>query len=189
MKNLFKTYFVLIALAFMGCSEDDANDNNDDNGDNNNQGISLSEVTDGNGIIGVTGDLDLTIEGDAVWESTTDITSNGVTYSRWIVTVDGANTGEEVSIQIVEDQDASTQDGPDDGEYILGGSMDENDVSIYTDTDSYFFVPSSTGSFTISRGASDNILEIVISANGMEKGGIGADEIVDLEGAIKANQL
>ncbi|QCK15620.1 hypothetical protein [Mangrovivirga cuniculi] len=172
-----------VCVIIFSCSDDE-----DENlTPNNPDGIALDNVSDGQGKAASSGSLNLNWTGNASWESTTSINSGGITYLRWIVTLEGPTSEDYIRIQIVENEANSSEAGPDDGTYIIGGSMDENDVSVYTSEDSYFFDPSSDGEFVLTK--SGNVLEITLDANNLEKGGIGSsDQLIDLDLALKASE-
>lgn len=184
----FTIRFVLITLFIVpfafSCSDDD-----DEAVPADQNRISLDQLADGKGAVVSTGAVSLDWEGDATWDLTsTSLVSNGVSYYVWEVILEGTTADDYIRIQIVEDQDASTEEGPDDGTYVLGGSMDENDISVYTSTDSYFFDPSSSGQFELTKSGS--VLQITLEATGLEKGGIGSsDDLIDLSLAVKASEL
>jgi len=187
MYNLKKlTFLFILLLAISSCSDDDdgvsssSSDTNDDQ-----TSLSLDELSDGEGAVATTGAMNLTWNGNATWQFYTTINSGGVNYSVWEVNLNGPTSDDYIRIQVVEAEESSTQDGPDDGTYELGGSMDENDISVYTSEDSYFFEPSSNGQFELSKNG--DVLEITLEASGLEKGGIGSsDDLIDVNLALKA---
>ena len=148
--------------------------------------ISLDQLSNGEGAVATTGAVNLEWNSNAFWELTsTSLVSDGVAYNVWKVTIEGPTTEDYIWIQIVEAQESSTQEGPDDGTYVLGGSMDENDISVYTSEDSYFFAPSSDGQFELTKNG--DVLEITLEATELEKGGIGStDDFIDIDLAVKA---
>ena len=146
------TFLFILLFAISSCSDDDGVSPSSSSDDNDQSSISLEQLTNGEGVVATTGDANLDWNGNAFWELTsTSLVSGGVAYNVWKVTVEGPTTEDYIRIQIVEAQESSTQEGPDDGTYELGGSMDENDISVYTSEDSYFFEPSSSGQFELTK--------------------------------------
>jgi hypothetical protein len=184
MINTKIVYLLLVLVAFSSCESDD---NDGSTTPDNPTGISLDQLSNGEGVVATTGAANLDWNGNAFWELTsTSLVSGGVAYNVWQVTIDGPTTEDYIRIQIVEPQESSTQEGPDDGTYVLGGSMDENDISVYTSEDSYFFEPSSSGQFELTN--TGDVLEITLEATGLEKAGIGSsDELIDVNLAVKAS--
>jgi len=183
---MFKTkiiYLLLVLVVFSSCESDDDGTATPDNSNE----ISLDQLSNGEGVVATTGAANLDWSGNAFWELTSNsLVSGGVAYNVWQVTIEGPTTEDYIRIQIVEAQETSTQDGPDDGTYVLGGSMDENDISVYTSEDSYFFEPSSSGQFELVN--TGDVLEITLEAVELEKGGIGSsDDFIDVELAVKAS--
>lgn len=190
MKNLPITLLLSICLAFFACSEDEddeTNPSNNNNSNNNNNNTNQTVIENGMGKADISGDTTYSFTGTAIWEDRPDINSSGTAYARWRVELTDS-AGNSISMQIVEDKSTSTMSGPDDGSYQLGGSMDENDVTLYAGSKTFLFDTGSNGSFTLSRGDSTSILLIDLQATDLEIGGIGSnDEHVNLKLDIKAN--
>ena len=182
--NVFITLLLITVPFIFSCSDDD-----DEVAPADQSQVSLNQITDGQGAVVTTGAVSLDWEGNATWDLTsTSLVSNGVSYYVWEVILEGPTVDDYIRIQIVEDQDQSTEEGPDDGTYILGGSMDQNDISVYTSADSYFFDNSSDGEFELTKAG--NVFQITLQATGLEKGGIGSsDELIDVNLAVKATEL
>lgn len=151
----------------------------------------LSEVAGGEGRVAVFGDAAFVWTDTASWEQTSSsLTINGCSYSRWTVTMSGNEADDEFELDIMEDQAGCTEEGPDDGTYALAsGGMTDNDVSLFTNGTSYFLDPGSEGSFTLTKSAQGEVLQIELQADGLESGGIGGeDTFVDINAAFKAKQ-
>jgi|GEM_PF-7072297 len=180
-----KTTLLCLSLCFIiftACSNDDGSSTpNDQNGE-----VSLSQLSNGEGALASTGAINLDWQGNAYWELTsTSLTSNGVSYYVWEVIMDGPTDAEYIRIQIVEEESSVSNDMPSNGIYTLGGSMDENDIQIYTNEGDYFFSLTSNGEFELTKNG--DVLEITLQATDLESGGIGEDEtFIDVNLALKA---
>ncbi|NBC58810.1 MAG: hypothetical protein GVY05_11080 [Bacteroidetes bacterium] len=177
-------YLLLVLVVFSSCESDD--DGNATTSDSQNE-ISLDELSNGEGAVASTGAINLDWQGNAYWELTsTSLTSNGVSYYVWEVIMDGPTDAEYIRIQIVEEETSVSNDMPSDGIYTLGGSMDENDIQIYTNEGDYFFSLTSNGEFELTKNG--DVLEITLEATDLESGGIGEDEtFIDVSLAVKAS--
>jgi hypothetical protein len=180
---LFALFFLTVACSDdpASANQDDDNDNNDDTGE-----IQLSDINDGEGLIDITGDVTTRWQGQASLADGGRFATGGVSYSAWIVSVTD-DSGEELTMQIVEREDSSTMPGPDNGTYDVGSGQIENSVTVRTDSVPFLSNPSSGGSFTLTQSSDGSVFEIELMATDLEKGGIGQqDEFVDVQAVIKA---
>lgn len=176
-------YFLLFFIAFTACENDDS----DDNPPADQNDVSLDQVNDGQGIVETTGDANLDWQSNANWEYSTTINSGGVYYSIWEVIMEGPTDDEYIRIRIVEEESSVSNNAPSDGIYTLGGSMDENDIQIYSSEGNYFFSLTSNGEFDLSKNG--DVLEITLEATDLESGGIGEPEtFIDVNLALKASK-
>jgi hypothetical protein len=184
------TAFIMITVS---CSEDSTSANGDgETGDNEDTEetveIDLSNISVGEALVEVADDTSYTWQGTASWDDGGRFNNRGTTYSEWIVTVTGEN-GEELSLNIVEPEESSSMNGPDDGTYEVGAGQTQNSLRLDTGVDVYLSENSTEGSFTVSQASDGSVLEIELEANGLEIGGIGSqDRFVDVTAAIKAER-
>ena len=182
-KNSKIIYCLLCFIALTACESDDSDANTP--ADQND--VSLDQINDGQGIVETTGDANLDWQSNANWEYSTTINSGGVNYSIWEVIMEGPTNEEYIRIKIVEDESSVSNNAPSDGIYTLGGSMDENDIQIYSSEDNYFFSLKSNGEFELTKNG--DVLEITLEATDLESGGIGEPEkFIDVNLALKASK-
>jgi hypothetical protein len=195
-KFLSVLFIAFLVIGSVSCDKDDNDDptptsNNNSNNNNNSSDttVVLDDVTDGMGKASMFGDTTFTMEGSATWKENGSININGKAHSVWLLTMEGQNQDEELTLRIIEEDNNSTMAGPDDGTYQIGSGMTENEISVRTENKSYSSDLSSTGSFTLEQSDNGNVLEIVLNANQLELGGIGSqDEHIDVNGAFKATK-
>lgn len=183
----YRTALVVSALAFVGACSDptSSGDDGDGNGNGGNGGDNGSEVQEGSGRAEITGAESLTLEGDATWTYTTDISSRGTRYAQFNVTVEGNDQDEALESRLFQAYDPETEnrpDSPEDGTYQLGSSMDDNTVR-FTNAGgtTYYFDGPSTGDLTLTKDGAVWTLELDVT---------GLDDfdgnLVDVTATVKA---
>ena len=182
---LFTFFLTFIATS---CDKDDDDNNNNAGNNNTNNEVVLTNLGDGEGALEAIGDTVFFWSDSTTYDYFTTLTSSGTTYDQWEITMSGSNPDEEMVIKILQvdsDPEAFERVIPEDGTYVFGGSMDENDVLVRVNSDTYFFNPSSVGSLTLNKNG--EVWNIELNAEGLESGGIGEEDmIIDIEVALKA---
>lgn len=105
--------------------------------------IALTEVAD---------DTSFTWQGTAIWDEGGRFNNRGTIYSEWLVTVTG-KYGEELSLNIVEPEERSSMNRPDDGTYEMGAGETQNSLRLDTGVDIYLSENSTEGSFRVTQAS------------------------------------
>jgi hypothetical protein len=179
-------FIFILGTALVACDKDDDDDDNSNN-NNSTDEVSLANLNDGEAAIEASGDTAFAWSDTCYYEYWTTLQSGGIVYDEWKITMPGPNPDDELVIDILQVDTTATgsQDViPADGTYTLGGSMDENDVSVSVDGDFYSFRTSSAGSFTLTKNG--EVWNIELSAEDLESGGIGEeDKFISINAALK----
>lgn len=188
MKNYTLLLLMLLAVMATSCDKDDDDDNNNNTNPPPVNEVDLANLSVAEGALEATGDTAFFWRYTTMYDYSTTLTSSGTTYDRWEIVMPGPNPGEELDIKILQidsDPDANQRVIPEDDTYILGGSMDENDVTVDISSDFYTFRNSSVGSLTLTKDG--EIWNIELSAEGLRAGSFGEeDKIIDIDAALKA---
>lgn len=187
--SLFITVSAFIFIA-VSCSDNSTSANGEGESEENEETIEvdLSNISEGEALTEVANDTSFTWHGRATWDEGGRFNNRGTIYSEWFVTVSGEN-GEELSLNIVEPEESSSMNGPDDGTYEMGAGQTQNSLRLDTGNDVYLSVTTTEGTFTVSQVSDGSVLEIELEVTGLEIGGIGSqDEYIDVTAAIKANR-
>lgn len=91
---------LLMSFAVLGCSEDDNNTGTSDSNDNGSSSISLEEVSDGEGVFGISGDVDLSGSGSATHYYDVAMKQNGTQWSVHTVEIEDVENEVVVTIDI-----------------------------------------------------------------------------------------
>lgn len=190
MKHHALLFIFILGTSLVACDKDDDDDNNSNNNNNNTptDEISLDNLNDGEAAIEAMGDTAFAWTDTCYYEYWTTLQSSGTLYDEWKVTMPGPNPGDELVIDILQVDTTATgsQDViPADGTYTIGGSMDENDVSVSIGSDFYSFRTTSAGSLTLTKNG--EVWNIELNAEDLESGGIGEeDKFISINAALKA---
>lgn len=150
--------------------------------------VNLSDINKREALTKVSDDTSFTWQGAATWDKNGRFNNSGTTYSEWKVTITGEN-GEELTLDIVEAEESSEMPGPDDCTYEAGTGQTQNSIRFDTGVDVSLSENSKDGSFTVTQASDGSVLEIELTAAGLEIGGIGSQyQFVDVEAAIKATR-
>ena len=170
----YRIALIVIAIAVVGACSNPTGSDDDDNstGGGGNGGGSGSAVQEGTGRADISGSEDLTLEGDATWAYTTDISSSGTIYAQFEVTLEGSTQGQALEIRLFQAYDPQTEsrpDAPDDGTYQLGSSMDDNTVRFDTaGGTTYYYDSASTGDVTLTKDSSGNVWTIDLGVTSLD---------------------
>jgi len=179
---------IFVFASFLTACDKDEDENNDNSNNNQPSGVSLDNLNNGEAAIEAMGDTTFTWNDTCYYEYWTTINSGGTLYDQWKVTMPGANSGDNLNILILQEDTTVTgsQDIPPvEGTYALGGSMDENSVTVSVGPDFYSFRTTSAGSFTLTKNG--DVWNIELNAEDLESGGIGEDDkFIEINAALKA---